>query len=90
MVGIRLGYTSIEDMGFQRRLMINKKIKSVETIEQPFDRRRLIFLVRNTQLLAAYVQTSGGWGEVDASYSMSSKLFSQEELQKNQMKRHYQ
>ena len=59
-----------------------EEMKPVEAIEKLFDRRRIIFLVRNKKLIAAHGQTAGGWGKVDDPSGLALKLFSREELQK--------
>ena len=59
-------------------------MSTVERIEKTFERRRLVFHLRDRDVLAAYGQTAGGWGIVENPLALALKCFSDDELLKIQ------
>lgn len=59
-------------------------METVERIEKIFERRRLVFHLRNREVRVAYGQTAGGWGRVEDPLALALKCFSEDELVKIQ------
>ena len=59
-------------------------VGTVEKIEKTFERRRLVFHLRDREVLVAYGQTAGGWGIVESPLALALKCFSEDELLKIQ------
>lgn len=57
-------------------------MSTIERIEKTFDRRRLVFHLRERDVLMAYGQTAGGWGIVKNPLALALKCFSEDELRK--------
>ena len=55
-------------------------MSTIERIEKTFDRRRLVFHLRERDVVMAYGQTAGGWGKVEDPLPLAMKYFSSEEL----------
>ena len=52
----------------------------MKKVEKTFERRKLIFHIEDRQIIAAYGQTSGGWGRIENPFAIAQTLFSAEEL----------
>lgn len=51
-------------------------MSTIERIEKTFDRRRLVFHLRERDVVMAYGQTAVGWGIVKNPLALALKYFS--------------
>lgn len=54
--------------------------KKLRTVEKIFERRRLIFHVRDGKVFAAFGQTAGGWGRVEEPEKLAQRLLNRGDL----------